>query len=174
MNLDFLQENLRLEILRRIRRGLITGAELARASGFRHAHISNFLHGKRSLSLQGFDRILAAGNLSILDLIPAPNAAPSTPGGVHSPVQSIPIVSQQSIHRRVGGDGKFRRERGRACRIWFDECGQLQSRVRSGQLMPDAQVVFAEGSAAENGNPDWTGVGHSGCYLPATVRRQRA
>ncbi len=96
MNLDFLQENLRLEILRRIRRGLITGAELARASGFRHAHISNFLHGKRSLSLQGFDRILAAGNLSILDLIPAPNADLSAPGGVPSPVQSIPVVSQQA------------------------------------------------------------------------------
>jgi len=96
MNLDFLQENLRLEILRRIRRGLLTGAQLARSSGFRHAHISNFLHGKRTLSLQGFDRILAAGNLSILDLIPASNADLSAPNCSSPSVQSIPVVTQEA------------------------------------------------------------------------------
>ena len=84
------------------------------------------------------------------------------------------LSGQQRLNRRIGGDGVFRRERGRTRSIWLNERGQLQGWVRSGQLMPDAQVIFAEGSAAENGNPDWTGVGHAGCYLPATVRRQRA
>jgi transcriptional regulator with XRE-family HTH domain len=96
MNLEFLQENLRLEILRRIRRGLLSGAELARSSGFRHAHISNFLHGKRTLSLQGFDRILAAGNLSVLDLIPALNPDASNSNGSSPSVQTIPVVTQEA------------------------------------------------------------------------------
>ncbi|MGC1782764.1 MAG: helix-turn-helix transcriptional regulator [Acidobacteriaceae bacterium] len=71
MRFNALHENLRLEILRRIERGVLSGATLARATGFQQAHISNFLNRKRSLSLEGLDRVLAAQNLSILDLLPA-------------------------------------------------------------------------------------------------------
>ncbi|MEO6965893.1 MAG: hypothetical protein ABI076_08350 [Acidobacteriaceae bacterium] len=71
MKFEALRENLRLEILRRIDRGTLTGSTLARATNFQQAHISNFLNRKRSLSLEGLDRVLAAENLSILDLIPA-------------------------------------------------------------------------------------------------------
>lgn len=71
MKFEALHENLRLEILRRIDRGALTGSVLARATNFQQAHISNFLNRKRSLSLEGLDRVLAAENLSILDLIPA-------------------------------------------------------------------------------------------------------
>ncbi len=78
MRFDALHENLRLEILRRIERGLLSGSTLARATGFQQAHISNFLNRKRSLSLEGLDRVLAAQNLSILDLLPA-DAIPAIP-----------------------------------------------------------------------------------------------
>ncbi len=71
MNFDTLHENLRLEILRRIDRGTLSGSTLARATGFQQAHISNFLNRKRSLSLEGLDRVLAAQQLSVLDLLPA-------------------------------------------------------------------------------------------------------
>lgn len=71
MKFGALHENLRLEILRRIDRGVLTGSTLARATNFQQAHISNFLNRKRSLSLEGLDRVLAAENLSILDLLPA-------------------------------------------------------------------------------------------------------
>ena len=71
MKFEALHENLRLEILRRIDRGTLTGSTLARATNFQQAHISNFLNRKCSLSLEGLDRVLAAENLSILDLIPA-------------------------------------------------------------------------------------------------------
>jgi hypothetical protein len=40
-------------------------------------------------------------------------------------------------------------------------------------VVPDAEMIFAEGPAAEDGNPDWKGERHAGRYLPATVRRQR-
>ncbi len=71
MKFDALHENLRLEILRRIERGVLSGSTLARATGFQQAHISNFLNRKRSLSLEGLDRVLIAQNLSVLDLLPA-------------------------------------------------------------------------------------------------------
>ena len=66
-----LHEALRLEILRRLHQGQLTGSELARLTGFRQAHISNFLHAKRSLSLTGLDRVLTAINLTVDDVLPA-------------------------------------------------------------------------------------------------------
>src|ERR1700730_9411912 len=65
-----LHEALRLEVLRRLDLGLLTGSELARLTGFRQAHISNFLHAKRSLSLTGLDRVLVAINLTVDDVLP--------------------------------------------------------------------------------------------------------
>lgn len=65
-----LHEALRLEIVRRLDLGLLTGSELARLTGFRQAHISNFLHAKRSLSLTGLDRVLAAIHLTVDDVLP--------------------------------------------------------------------------------------------------------
>ncbi len=69
MNFSQLHERLRVELLRRIDRGGLSGALLARQTGFRQSHISNFLHRKRTLSLAGLDRILAAQMLSVTDLI---------------------------------------------------------------------------------------------------------
>jgi transcriptional regulator with XRE-family HTH domain len=67
-----LHEALRLEIIRRLDLGQLTGSELARRTGFRQAHISNFLHSKRSLSLTGLDRVLVAINLTVDDVLPSP------------------------------------------------------------------------------------------------------
>lgn len=53
----------------RIRAGKLTGLGLARQTGFEQAHISNFLHRKRSLSMESMDRILAAQSLSVLDIL---------------------------------------------------------------------------------------------------------
>ena len=78
MKFETLHENLRLEILRRIERGLLTGSTLARATNFQQAHISNFLNRKRSLSLEGLDRVLAAQKLSVIDLLP-PDSLPAIP-----------------------------------------------------------------------------------------------
>lgn len=95
MNFLQLHENLRLEILRRMDRGLLSGSSLARMAGFRHAHISNFLNRKRFLSLQGLDKVLAAENLSVLDLLPAP-VAPSTSSrdsSLISQMQTVQVVT---------------------------------------------------------------------------------
>ena len=70
MNFQDIHELLRLELLRRIELGSLTGTSLARQSNFRQAHISNFLNRKRSLSLDGLDRVLASQNLSIEQILP--------------------------------------------------------------------------------------------------------
>ncbi len=64
-----LQDNLRKTLLHRIGEGELTGLRLAEQTGFRQAHISNFLNRKRSLSLEGMDRVLNVQRLSVLDLL---------------------------------------------------------------------------------------------------------
>jgi hypothetical protein len=97
MKFNVLHENLRLEILRRIDRGVLSGATLARATGFQQGHISNFLKRKRNLSLEGMDRVLTAQNLSILDLLPvdAVRTFPSRHQAA-SLTQSVPVVAHAS------------------------------------------------------------------------------
>jgi len=70
MNFQDLHESLRLELLRRIESGGLTGTALARQAGFQQAHISNFLNRRRALSLEGLDRVLAAQGLTVEQLLP--------------------------------------------------------------------------------------------------------
>ena len=92
MKFETLHENLRLEILRRIERGLLTGSMLARATDFRQAHISNFLNRKRSLSLEGLDRVLASQSLSVIDLLP-PDVLALAPAKNASLTQTVAVVT---------------------------------------------------------------------------------
>lgn len=69
MKFKSLQENLRKALWERIEEGELTGLKLASQTGFRQAHISNFLNRKRSLSLEGMDRVLSVQRLSVLDLL---------------------------------------------------------------------------------------------------------
>jgi len=69
MKFQLLQENLRHALWERIEAGNLTGLDLARQTGFRQAHISNFLNGKRGLSLEGMDKVLKVQGLSVLDLL---------------------------------------------------------------------------------------------------------
>ena len=69
MKFRMLQENLRKTLWDRINAGEITGLRLAEQTGFKQAHISNFLNRKRGLSLEGMDKVLNVQHLSVLDLI---------------------------------------------------------------------------------------------------------
>jgi hypothetical protein len=64
-----LQENLRKALCARIQEGELTGLRLAEQTGFKQAHISNFLNRKRGLSVEGMDRVLNVQRLSVLDLL---------------------------------------------------------------------------------------------------------
>ena len=69
MKFRMLQENLRNILWERIDAGELTGLRLAEQTGFKQAHMSNFLNRKRGLSLEGMDRVLNVQHLSVLDLI---------------------------------------------------------------------------------------------------------
>lgn len=69
MKFKVLQENLRKILWDRIEAGELTGLRLAEQTGFKQAHISNFLNRKRGLSLEGMDKVLQVQHLSVLDLL---------------------------------------------------------------------------------------------------------
>jgi Peptidase S24-like len=69
MKFRALQENLRKTLWQRIHDKELTGLRLAVQTGFKQAHISNFLNRKRGLSLEGMDKVLTVQHLSVLDLL---------------------------------------------------------------------------------------------------------
>ncbi len=69
MKFKVLQDNLRKILWDRIEAGELTGLKLAKLTGFKQAHISNFLNKKRGLSLEGMDKVLSVQHLSVLDLL---------------------------------------------------------------------------------------------------------
>jgi hypothetical protein len=91
MNFTQVHERLRLELLRRIQRGTLSVSLLARQTGFGQPHLSNFLHGRRQLSLEAMDRVLAAQHLLIADLLPARPHSAAVPEG--SSDGAVPLVT---------------------------------------------------------------------------------
>jgi len=69
MKFKVLQENLRKTLWHRIEEEGLTGLRLAEQTGFKQAHISNFLNRKRGLSVAGMDKVLRVQHLSVLDLL---------------------------------------------------------------------------------------------------------
>jgi hypothetical protein len=69
MKFRALQDNLRKALWQRIQGGDLTGLRLAEQTGFKQAHISNFLNRKRGLSVEGMDRVLSVQRISVLDLL---------------------------------------------------------------------------------------------------------
>ncbi len=69
MKFKALQDNLRTILWDRIESGDLTGLKLAHQTGFKQAHISNFLNRKRGLSIEGMDKVLQVQHLSVLDLL---------------------------------------------------------------------------------------------------------
>jgi hypothetical protein len=96
MNFQDLHELLRLELVRRIERGGVTGSRLAQKAGFQQAHISNFLNKKRALSLEGLDRVMDAQGLTVEQILPVELAAGAAVETAEDPVEAVPIVSPSS------------------------------------------------------------------------------
>ena len=77
-----------------MRAASLTGTALARQSDFKQAHISNFLNGKRALSLEGLDRVLAAQGLTVDQLLPLELSAAEEPDGrTAAEMEAIPVVT---------------------------------------------------------------------------------
>jgi hypothetical protein len=89
MNFSQMHERLRLELLRRIQRGTLSVSLLARQTGYGQPHLSNFLGGKRQLSLEGLDRVLQAQQLTAADLVPSRHV----PVDDREDLLTVPLVS---------------------------------------------------------------------------------
>ncbi|HEX3570746.1 MAG TPA: helix-turn-helix transcriptional regulator [Acidobacteriaceae bacterium] len=93
MNFQDLQESVRSELQRRVNSGLITATSLARQVGFKQSHISNFLNRRRALSLEGLDRVLAAQNLSVDELLPVEISGSAAQTVPREASEAIPLVA---------------------------------------------------------------------------------
>jgi len=87
-----LEDTLRRLVRQRIEAGELTGSSLARDAGFRQAHISNFLNHRRGLSVEGFDAILRAMQISVYDLVSA-NKPGHANGTAFREYEDVPLVS---------------------------------------------------------------------------------
>jgi hypothetical protein len=80
-----------MEMLHRIQRGSLSISLLSQLTGLGKSHVSNFLHARRRLSLQGIDRVLAAQHMAAEDLFHLGTGRPgSRQTGENN---SIPVVS---------------------------------------------------------------------------------
>jgi SOS-response transcriptional repressor LexA len=108
MKFKVLQDNLRKTLWERIEQGGLTGLRLAKETGFRQAHISNFLNRKRGLSIEGMDRVLKVQSLSVLDLLDpgevnkrASVQPPSEGEFENVPLVSGPVAATQPLIQRM-------------------------------------------------------------------------
>lgn len=142
-----------MEIVRRIDRGQLTGTLLARQTGLRASHLSNFIRNKRKLSLAALDRVLAAQSLSIEDLLPEEDRAPAAT--FNGDIATIPLVSHATalhspiangrsvldhIHMPAGMLDQLRPRRALARRHWLRF---LAVRVTALQARPMEPVLSA-------------------------------
>lgn len=84
-------------------RGSLNGALLARQTGFQPSHISNFLRRRRTLSLGGLDRLLAAQMLTVHDLLTLDQVAqPARDLSAGGPLTVVPVITAAAaIHDPV-------------------------------------------------------------------------
>jgi len=103
MTVDFrgLQERLRRRLLAEIAAGELTGLELARQTGFRQGHISNFLNRKRGLSLEAMDAILRVRKLGLTELLGEGRRAPGRARTIHASSSGktyVPLVEPENCY----------------------------------------------------------------------------
>jgi transcriptional regulator with XRE-family HTH domain len=107
MNFSQMQDRVRHVLLRRIERGTLSVSLLARQTGLGQPHISNFLRGRRGLSLRTLDRILEVQQLEIADLLPARREVNEPIGGgepetmIRLPLIGVPAVFEPHIRTSV-------------------------------------------------------------------------
>jgi len=95
MNFTQMHERLRVELLRRIERGTLSVSLLARQTGFGKSHLSNFLHSRRQLSLEGIDRMLATQHMACEDLLEL-GAHGALATDAEDQLDTVPVVSHNS------------------------------------------------------------------------------
>jgi len=157
MNFTQMHERLRLELLRRIQRGTVSVSLLARQTGFGQSHLSNFLHGRRQLSLEALDQILSAQQIVVPDLLPSTRPSEGITGdGEESAIPVVshaaalfepfirPTVVQELLHLPAGVLETIRPRVSKQRRAWERF---VAVRVSAGDALPMEPLVLPEAIA---------------------------
>jgi len=97
MVISDLQNRLRSLIGRRIAAGELTGAALARRAGLQQAHISNFLNGRRGLSIEATDEVMRVLRVCVRDLMPEPSGERRAASRKELDYEWVPVVESRVL-----------------------------------------------------------------------------
>jgi transcriptional regulator with XRE-family HTH domain len=103
MLISDLQNRLRVLVRERIAAGELTGTELANRAGFQQAHVSNFLNGRRGLSIESMDRVMEVMRLEVQDLMPETHRKVEGDAGF----DSVPVVDPSALLQADFGSGEI-------------------------------------------------------------------
>jgi transcriptional regulator with XRE-family HTH domain len=89
----------------RIAGGELTGTELAKRAGFQQAHVSNFLNGRRGLSIEAMDRVMEVMRLEVCNLMPEVRRKNGSGEVESAGFESVPVVKPGALMQRDFGSG---------------------------------------------------------------------
>ena len=107
-----LQEQLRQHVLTSVKSRQITQSALGELAGMRQAHISNFVQGRRGLSIEGMDAILKVLGLDVTSLIAMSGRTPSATD-CSPTLESVPLVEHKAAMNPTLGRNEILSE------LWF-------------------------------------------------------
>jgi transcriptional regulator with XRE-family HTH domain len=91
-----LHERIRQHVLATIKSNQLTQKELGELIGMRQAHISNFVLGRRGLSIDGMDAILKVLGLDVQRLIAMSEQTTPFPKECSATLESVPIIQHRA------------------------------------------------------------------------------
>lgn len=132
MPVDFrsLQERARLRVLAQISAGEVTGAQLARETGFRQAHISNFLNRKRGLSLEAIDAIVKTRKIGLADLMREPGNSAGRRRSLRASAAELSYIPLMEEENCLASDIPYAAARN-ALRVMYSRLAKLPVRMHT-------------------------------------------
>ncbi len=109
-----LQERTRQHVLATIKSRQITQSALGKLVGMRQAHISNFVLGRRRLSIDGTDAILNALGLDVMSLIAMSEQTTPSPKHCSTTLESVPLIKHRAAMSPTFGKDEILGELGYA------------------------------------------------------------
>jgi transcriptional regulator with XRE-family HTH domain len=91
-----LQERTRQHVFAAIKSRQITQRALGELVGMRQAHISNFVLGRRRLSIDGMDAVLNALGLDVTSLIAMSEQTTPSPQNCSTSLESVPLIQHRA------------------------------------------------------------------------------
>lgn len=106
-----LHESLRQHVRATIKSGQVTQRALAELIGMKQAHISNFVHGRRGLSIDGIDAILNVLGLDVTSLVAMSGQTPSAKS-CSTTIESVPLIEHKAAMNPAIGKNEILAEIG--------------------------------------------------------------